>query len=302
MKNIVMAVGLFVAATANAALAQERGRGPWFASIAGGAVYQGDAGAKDGAGEFSVTRGFVQPGIGYAFDRQNRALLSVGAGRTDYAFDDGLVLDGGEPWSGIRDLRVSAPVFFAPSERVSAIVIPGVRWNTELGADLDEGRTEGVLAGASYKFGDSLSLGPGVGWFSKLGGGTTVFPILLIDWNITDTLNLSTGRGLAASQGPGLMLSYKLSDSIRLGLSGRYEESRFRLDGNGSVAGGVGEDSSFPLIVSVAYQPNPAASVSAFVGAEFGGKLRVRDASGTTLDETGYETAPVLGAAFRFRF
>jgi hypothetical protein len=79
---------------------------------------------------------------------------------------------------------------------------------------------------------ESLSIGPGLGWFSEIDGGSSAFPILLIDWKITDKWRLNTGRGLAASQGPGLTLNYQLAERWPLGLIGRYEKTRFALGDN----------------------------------------------------------------------
>jgi len=69
----------------------------------------------------------------------------------------------------------------------------------ETNANLKDGRAKGVLAGFSWKFSESLSLGRGFGWFSELGGGSIAFTILVIDWKITEKWRLPTGRGLAAA-------------------------------------------------------------------------------------------------------
>ncbi len=61
----------------------------------------------------------------------------------------------------------------------------------------------------------------------------SVFPILIIKWNITDTLKFETGRGFGASQGPGLNLVWQATDKCKLTLGGRYERQRFRLNDDG---------------------------------------------------------------------
>jgi hypothetical protein len=123
-----------------------------------------------------------------------------------------------------------------------------------------------------------------------------------VDWDITDTLKLSTGRGIAASQGPGLTLSWKVQDNVTLGLSGRYESTEFRLDDSGVAPGGIGEDKSFPLVASVQYSPWPMANLTAFAGVEFGGELELKDGNGRTVDSTDYDPAPIFGVTFSFRF
>ena len=284
-----------------AARAQQPQRGPFVFSLAGAAVYQFDTGL-DQQGSFAVSRWFVQPGVGYAWDRRNSVSVALGAGENRYDFSASTDIGGGRPWRNIRDLRASLPIRFAPAERVDVIVIPSLRWNAESGAALSDGRTQGALAAATWRFGPDLSIGPGIGWFSELGDSDTIFPILALDWNISDTLSLSTGRGLAASRGPGLTLTWKAGETVDLGLAGRYETVRFRLDDAGPSPGGIGEDRSVPVIASVAYRPWPAASLTAFAGAEFLGRLRLEDPGGNRIDETGYDPAPLVGLAFRARF
>ena len=81
--------------------------------------------------------------------------------------------------------------------------------------------------GAGWRFSDRLTLGPGFGWFSEVGGGNNAFPIIVIDWKITDRLSLQTGKGLAASQGPGLTMSYALGSRWSVSAMARYEKTRF---------------------------------------------------------------------------
>ena len=149
---------------------------------------------------------------------------------------------------------------------------------------------------------DSLSIGPGFGWFTQLGGGSEAFPILVIDWKITEKLRLNTGSGLAASQGPGLTLSYALTDSWNIGLSGRYERTRFALEDRPGRSGGFGQEKSLPLVLQATWAPNPGMSFSVLAGAEFEGSLRLEDDQGERLASSEFDVAPVAGLAFSARF
>jgi|GEM_PF-245402 len=276
--------------------------GPWFFGLSGGALHQYRTNLKDKPGDFSVNRGFIQGSAGYAWDRRTRVALSIGGGQSSYDFADTVSIAGGKPWGRIRDARLSLPVFFGVADRGTAIVIPTVRSYAEQGASLDDGRTEGLLLGLGWRFSDRLEIGPGVGWFSEIGDSSNIFPILVIDWDINDRLKLSTGRGLAASQGPGLTLDWRVSKKVSLGITGRYERVRFRLDDKGAVPNGIGEDRSLPLILTFGFSPTPKINISAFAGAEFAGELRVRTPSGENIEKVEYDPAPVVGLAFRARF
>ena len=245
----------------------ERTFGPWVWSLSGAAVHQFDADLSDEEGEFNVSRGFLGASFGYAWDRRNSVSLSLGFGSSSYDFSPEATIEGRAPWDTIEDYRFSVPIRFSPTERSDVILIPSVRSYAESGASLSDGQTEGVLGGISWKISDTLTLGPGMGWFSELGGGSNIFPIVVIDWKITPKLSLNTGRGLAATQGPGLTLNYQLQKNWKLGLTARYEKISFALDGKGASSGDIGEDRSLPLLLSVDYRPWPMTSISALIGA-----------------------------------
>jgi outer membrane protein W len=115
-------------------------------------------------------------------------------------------------------------------------------------------------------------------------------------------LTLTTGRGLAASQGPGLTLEYKLNDKWKLGLTGRYEKIRFALNNDATSVARYGEDKSLPLVLSAQYTLWPMTTVGAFVGGEFEGKLSVEDANARALASSEYDPPGLIGLVFRSRF
>lgn len=285
------------------AMAQpERSFGPWYFGLSGGAVQQLSSDLDDSSGDFSVTRWFIQPSVGYAWSRRTSVSLAVGAGESSYKFSDEVSIAGEQPWDRIRDYRVSIPMRFAIGESFSGIVIPSIRSYAEASADLADGRSEGLITGVSWQLGKRLRLGPGFGWFTEIGGGANVFPILVIDWKITERLQLATGRGLAASQGPGLSLNYHINPNWKTGLTVRFEKVRFALDDKGPAAGGFGQDQSTPVLISGEYSPWPMTSISALVGVELNGNLRLEDRRGNLVDRSDYRPAPILGFAFRSLF
>jgi hypothetical protein len=283
------------------AFSQPEQRGPWVWGLSGGALHQAEADLDGEDGAFSVNRAFLEGSFGYAWDRRTSMSLSLGAGSSNYVFDQDSRIEGQRPWGRVEDYRISVPIRFTVAEKAGVIVIPSIRSYAESGASFSDGRTEGVIAGAGWRFSDRLTLGPGFGWFSELGGGSTAFPIIVVDWKITDRLSLETGRGLAASQGPGFILSYAFNDQWRLAGLARYEEIRFALD---DAPGGAafGEDRSMPLLLSLDYTPWPMTRASVFMGAEFNGRLRLEDQRTRVIAESDFDTAPLLGFSFRARF
>nr|WP_171237110.1 outer membrane beta-barrel protein [Ruegeria sp. HKCCA6837] len=270
----------------------------WAYQIDGLAAFQGDADLSDG-GEFSASRTFLRVTALYNLEEGNSVGLSTSFGKLDYNFSQ----PNNQPWENIRDLRIAVPVRFRVGDTATVFVSPQIRWDYQSGASSSDGRTYGVFAGLAWQLSERLTIGPAFGAFSQFDDDSTdFFPALLIDWDINDRWNLNTGSGLGATQGPGLTLSYALNDTIELSLTARSERIRFRLDGDGLAPDGVGEDRSIPVVLSVGYNPNPGVSLSVFAGAEIDGRLTLDDANGAEISRQSYETAPLVGLAFRVRF
>lgn len=300
--NRYLASALLLLAPLAQAQESQRQYGPWVTSVAGGAVNQFEADFSDGPGSVSVQRAFIQGGFGYAWDRKTSVSLSLGAGTSDYDFSSDATIEGREPWGRINDYRISVPVRFAPTDNTTAIVIPSLRSYAEVGASKGDGKSVGIIGGFSYRFSDTLSIGPGMGWFDDVGDETNAFPIVLVDWQITDRWSLNTGRGLAASQGPGVTLNYKIKDKWTAGISARYEETRFSLKEKSGRNGTVGQDSSAPMLLVLDYSPWPMTSVTAILGVELNGSMSLEDDDGRELADSDVDTAIVAGITFSSRF
>ncbi|WP_282169905.1 hypothetical protein [Ruegeria atlantica] len=290
--STILALGMVTSPT----VAQQRLG--WVYQIDGLTAYQNNADLSEG-GEFSASRAFLRTTALYNLNGGTSVGLSASIGRFDYNFSQA----DNQPWEDIRDIRISVPVRFRAGNTASVFVSPQVRWDYQSGADAADGRTYGVFAGIAWKLSESLTIGPAFGAFSQFeDDDIDFFPALLVDWDINDRWNLNTGSGIGATQGPGLTLSYALNDTMTLGLSARSERIRFRLEEEGLAPNGIGEDKSIPVVVSFGYNPNPGISLNVFAGAELDGRLTLDDANGTELSRQNYETAPLVGVAFRARF
>lgn len=296
--SIILLSGLLCAMPASA----EQQRSPWSFNIDGGVAHQSDADLKDGDGSFAVDRWFVGAGVNYSWDRRTSLGVSIGGGKSNYDFDDLTTIGDDEPWNKIDDSRISLTGRFGFGDNGAVFIIPTLRMNGEKGTSNSDSNTWGIFAAVTWRLNKDLTIGPGIGVFSRLEDSTKVFPVLAIDWNISDRWNLSTGRGLASSQGPGLTLSYKLNEDWSLGVAGRYENVEFRLDDKGVAPGGVGRDQSIPLVFRAELRPSKKVGLAAFVGIEMSGKLKLKDAMGDLVEESKYDPAMLFGATFEYRF
>jgi hypothetical protein len=302
---IVLLVLLMLAGQAQSQPARQG----WQYELEAGATHGWSAGMATG-GDVTVDAWSTRLGIRYAWPRGFSAGITAGVGEERFNFDpnpgpsptETNAFSTSAPWSNIRNARLSAPLFWRPNQRWNLFAVPTLRWNAEQGASLDDGRGGGLLAAASYRVNDRLSIGPGFGVFSELEDDNSWFPILAIDWRITDRLSLSTGRGFAASQGPGLALRWDVSDQWNLSLGGRYEKDRFRLDDRGVAPGGVGETTSTTLYLVATRNIGRLGTVSALTGVDLNGALRLEDAAGDLLDRTDVDDAPFIGVTMKLRF
>lgn len=270
----------------------------WGPSVRAGSVYNFDA-DLDQAGSFSVNRYFIEAGLArmWSFDRM--IAVSAGFGQDDYNFG-GL---SAEPWNNIDNYRLGLFARWAVDDDWVLFAGPSIRSYGETGTDLDDALTSSLFAGASYTFGDRLTLGPGVVIVEQIQDSTRYFPVLLVDWSITERLSLETGGGFAATAGPGLSLVYELSDKWKTAITTRYEKKRFRLAPDNAVsANGVGEDRNVPIIANLTYFLYPSGFISAVFGYNFAGELSVDDQSGQTLYDSEYSPQLNIGLIASFRF
>jgi outer membrane receptor protein involved in Fe transport len=301
LHRLLFALLLMVFFTSVHAAPPQAGDSTWRWTFQAAAVYQFETDLDKG-GDVSVNRYFASLSATRQFSSRLNIGLDIGYGEDSYDFSGTTGFGALDPWGQIRELRISVPIRYFASREWALFALPSLRYQAEQGASLDDGQTGGLIAGAIYRFSDTFSIGPGLGVFSEIEDDASVFPILLIDWKLTDTLSLETGGGLAASRGPGLQLTWQPTSQWRLALGGRYEKIRFRLDDKGAAPGGVGEDEAIPLYALAEYSWSDDLKLSLIGGAEVGGNLRLEDRSGNLISETDMDTAPFIGLTFKGRF
>lgn len=265
--------------------------------VQGGAIHQFES-SIDGGGKVSTTRAVFEVGARWAFTEKDSVGLAVAYALDDYAFTQGAQIAGLSPWNDVHALRISAPIFFEPRKGWEVLTIPTFRMSAERAQDWGNAISGGLIAGFSYKFGDRLKIGPGFGVIAEVEDDVDVFPVILIDWRIRENLWLETGGGLGATRGPGVLLNWEPRKWWRFSAGFRREKYRFRLSPNASIPGGVGEESSFPILGGVTFGP-VWAQASLIVGVEVGGELQIDDARGRKIAESDFDPAPFVGFTFR---
>jgi hypothetical protein len=265
-------------------------------------VFQGDANLER-SGTFSANRSFASIGAELPLGERASIEFEAGFGGTDYDFSgvSGFPLANELGW--VQQNEISLRFSYSASDRLEFFLEPGLSLNGESGADSGDGTTSELLAGFTWQFNPRLIIGPGVGLFESLVGDDDVIPILLVDWQISDSVSLSTARGLAASRGPGLTLSWQANDAWSFGIQGRFEDVQFRLDNNhGAASGGVAEEAYTPIVATASWRPTEMIEVMGFAGVATGGEFTLYDASGKELSTQTYDDASLFGLVATIRF
>lgn len=259
------------------------------------AAHQPDA-SLEGGGELAVTRAFLEPGLRFALDPRLTLSFAVGASIDEYDFDGAPGALGAEPpWDTIHGLRLGVGLRWFASDRWLVLGAPSLRFAAEEGASLSDGMQGGLIAGAAYRLSETLSIGPGFGLYSQIEDSPSAFPILLVRWRLAEQLVLETGRGLGATQGPGLTLAWRPDEDWELLAGGRYDQRRFRLDDEGPAPEGVGEERELSLFTSLSRALGKDARIGLFAGVALGSALKLEDAQGDELAEADLDSAPFVG-------
>lgn len=180
------------------------------------------------------------------------------------------------------------------SEHWGIHVGPVVQYAGERGAEFGDSLLYGGIVFASYRASRDLLIGFGAGVFYRL-EETRVFPSLFFFWRITDRLRLGNSYRLSPAGPAGLELTYSLDKNWQLGVGGGYRSFRFRLDKDGPVPGGIGENTSWPAYVRLGGKIWPPINIDIFAGAAFSGKLKLDDRRGHELSSATYDTTPMVG-------
>ena len=296
IKTVVSSATVLVMLFPVAGLAESRPAAGLRHTLTAAYAWQGASDLAD-QGSFSVDRGVVEYRLAKRLGKRWFAGFSAGYGEDRYRFDD--TPASFSPWQDIRSLQFGVALRYLADNSWTLFGLPVLRYAAEDNVSLDQGRELGLIAGASYRFNDRLTIGPGLGAFRGIGNEDDLFPVLFINWRMTETLSLETGRGLAATRGPGLALRWRPMQNWEFGVAARYEKYRFRLE-NG--ADSIGQDKSVPVIATAGWQPGAGLKLSALVGVETAGVLSVENSDGNLVGEQSYSTAPIAGLVASFSF
>lgn len=252
----------------------------------------------EGGGDVGVADAALSVGARVILDRDWRMNIGLDYRITNYDWSGTTAL-GDDPWDNVFELGIAALFEHDVTDQWTLFGGPVLELSWEEGADVDKSLTGGALLGATYEVDEGLQLGLGLGIFSEIEDDTTFFPLITVDWRITDDLTLTTRT---ETGGAGLELTGPITEDFSWGVGFRYDRRRFRLNDEGPQPEGVGEFESFPVYVRGRWQASPQLQLDAFLGTSVDGNLDIENEDGQFIDRASYPYALVFGARLTYRF
>lgn len=200
-----------------------------------------------------------------------------------------------QPFSQVTTLRLSPGVSVGLDDRWTLQGGVFADFSGQTDVDVGDAGTYGGFVSARYRVTDRLRLTGGVSFRTVLEDDVRILPILGIDWDITERLNLAT-------RGPGIRLTYFLTREFDLSLLAAYESRDYRLDRDSAIPDGVVRDQRVTLGVQAQYAARPWLILRVEGGVVAWGELGFDDRNGNELEQLTTDPTPYIGASLTFRF
>jgi hypothetical protein len=237
----------------------------------------------------------------WALDARSTLRLGLSVDYEDWRFNDIAAFGGAQPWGSLYRVGLSVPYSYITAGGWRLTFSPTLEYAGESGAELSDALEYGALVSAARRLSPDLTLGLGVGVYERI-EQTRAFPFLIVDWRITERLRLTNPLPAGPAGPAGLELSYALDSGWEIGLAAAFRSFRFRLDENGPVPNGIGENSYLPVVARIGRRISEALTLNLYAGAALAGDLRVEDRDGNGLYDEDRDPAGLVGLSLVGRF
>jgi hypothetical protein len=256
----------------------------------------------DGDGDVAVTNYIFNFGTRFKLSRAASLMITADYRIGDWDFSETTSFGGTKPWNDVHRLSLSARLGVDLDNGWAISGGPVFELARESGADLDDSWVAGGFASASYRFSESLLLGGGFGVVSQIEDDVRFFPVIVVNWEITNGLRLVNATRSIAAGRAGLELVFDVASGWEFAVGGVYDFQRFRLDDEGYAPDGVGEATNFPFYSRLSWKVSKNVQLDFLAGITAFGNLKVDDRDGRELESKDYNTSFVLGLTGSIRF
>ncbi len=165
----------------------------------------------------------------------------------------------------------------------------------ESGADTADAWTGGGYGAVGFELGETLALGFGVGATTQHEDDPFVFPLITIQWQITERLRLENQR-------LGARLTYTATDEFDLYARIEYTRREYRLDDHPAIGDGVFRDERLPVGLGAEWRPIGGLSVALEAGAMVFTRIKFFDDDGDRVESTQVDPAAYLLLRLEYTF
>lgn len=205
------------------------------------------------------------------------------------------------PWENVHtiDIAPSAGIIFTPGFQLLAWV--PMRFSQE-GGRSETPFTGGIIGAARFvldqgRFATTL----GVGFMSELEGSGRVFPVIGVDWEVSERWRFVTEGG--PYEGGLATVIFGPSKDIKLRVSSGWERKRFRLSDSGTRhPNGIGQQVDAPILAGLDLRLSHAFHLEFHGGLSVAGRLTIFDSNGNRLLESDYDVAGRVGGSLQIVF
>lgn len=221
-------------------------------------------------------------------------------GNTDLAMNSGT-----DPWTSVQAVTALGFANWTIDQRWSLNLGLRLGFAGETQARFSESLTIGGSAALSYAFSEKLSLGAGVLLNSQIEDSILAIPIVVVYWQLTDTIVVSNVLGPEAyPTGAGLEIAWRPDRISEVSIGARYEVRRFRLDDSGPAIRqrGVGEDSGLPIWLRATWRFSNGIRLDLLGGVSLFNEYRLDDRYGNRITSSDLDPAPFVAGFLSWRF
>ena len=270
----------------------------WEYDLATVSDYQFETGI-DGGGAFSVLRFEGSGRGGGPFSQNLRLFMDFAYVNAEYDFGfpipvgcpDPAACFTGSPWNTTHRVDLSPGVSIVLTDRFHIQLMVPMRWHFESGSEAS-GFTGGFIGALRLQLADDFTAALGVAVQSEIEEGTSIYPVIGLDWRFSKALAIET-RGGPYQGGTGALV-WRPGEAVQMRLSVGYERRRFRLARDPTNPDGVGEYTSVPLLGGLLLNLGQNVDLSFEGGIATAGELEIENARGLPLRRESFDTAGLL--------
>lgn len=256
----------------------------------------------DSGGKIGATRYGAELRLDYTMTNDDALQLRFQYQRDDWDFSGTSGMGGDNPWDIVTTIDLALQWTHQIYDKTQLFGGPIMKWSGDSGAEQSESDVFGGVVGLIHVYSDTLVLGGGLGIIERLEDDARFFPVIVVDWQLSENLKLKSDLVTRYGSRTGVELVWTPRNDWTLGAGLSYDYSRFRLDNVGTAPKGVGEATSLPLTLRATYHPSQNVDITILGGFVLRGDLSVYDTAGSTLDAEEYDSAGTIGLLARIRF